>query len=53
MRVLYYGDGPSTNTGLGLVARQILLGLHGRGHEVRSVAFNYDGCPHGLPFEVA
>lgn len=46
MRILYVGDSPTVTTGFGVVGKNLLKGLHARGHEIYALGINHYGDPY-------
>jgi len=55
MRLLYWGDSPTVDTGFGVVASNILTRLHAMGHEIIVLGINFYGEPYDhvkFPFPI-
>ena len=53
MKILWFGDSASVNTGFGNVAEGILDGIYKNGnHEVIQLGMNYYGDPHRKPYDI-
>jgi glycosyltransferase involved in cell wall biosynthesis len=55
MRIFFYGDSPTVNTGFGIVARNLLKSFHGMGHEIVVLGINMYGDPYNpkdYPFPI-
>lgn len=46
MKILYWGDSPTVDTGFGVVAKNLLPRLESYGHEVYVLGINYYGDPY-------
>jgi len=53
IRILMMTDSPLLHTGMGVVLREIALGLHNTGkYEVIAMGWGHNGYPHNLPFQI-
>jgi len=52
-KILMMTDSPLLNTGMGVVLREVALGLHKTGnYEVICLGWGFNGYPHNLPFTI-
>ncbi len=52
-RILMMTDSPLLHTGMGVVLREIAIGLHNTGkYEVIALGWGHNGYPHNLPFQI-
>jgi len=53
IRILMMSDSPLLHTGMGVVLREIALGLHNTGrYEVVVMGWGHNGYPHNMPFQI-
>lgn len=53
IRLLFYGDSPTGNTGFATVSKNILKRLHDTGmYDIYVLGINYYGDPHNLPYKI-
>lgn len=53
IKILFYGDSPTCNTGFGTVSKNILKRLQATGkYDITVVGINYFGDPHNLPYKI-
>lgn len=53
IKLLFYGDTPTGNTGFSQVSKNILRRLHETGkYDISVVGINYFGDPHDLPYKI-
>ena len=53
IKLLWYGDTPTKNTGFGVVSKNILKRLQATGkYEIDILGINYMGEPHSLPYRI-
>ncbi len=52
-RILMMSDSPLLHTGMGVVLREVALGLHNTGrYEVVVMGWGHNGFPHNMPFQI-
>lgn len=53
IRLLFYGDSPTCNTGFATVSKNLLKRLYATGkYEITIMGINYYGDPHDLPYKI-
>ena len=53
IKLLFFGDTPSGNTGFSTVSKNILKRLYATGkYDITVVGINYFGDPHDLPYKI-
>lgn len=53
IKLLFYGDTPTGNTGFATVSKNILKRLHDTGmYDIHVLGINYYGDPHDLPYKI-
>lgn len=53
IKLLFYGDSPTCDTGFGTVSKSILPRLHATGlYDITIIGINFWGDPHDFPFKI-